>query len=489
MPTILSYGSYVPWRALSRAAVVEANRWLNPALAGNAAGTRAMAAWDEDSITMAVEAGRAAIAGRSRSDVSALAFASTTFPFADRQNGAVIATALQLPERLSAMDVGGSQRAGTTALLNALRGMDQGRQALVAASDKRKAQAASTQELHFGDAAAAFLVGEGQGIADVLGGSSVTVDFVDHYRGAGHDHDYQWEERWVRDEGLKKIVPAAAAKLLEELNVAPGAIDHFICPTSLRRADSEVAAKIGIAPAAVRPDLAAGVGHSGVAHPLLMLADLLDTAGPDETILVVGFGQGCDLLLFRTTAALPAGRSRAPLDAQLQRRKHEENYLRYLVFNDLIDWEKGKRAERDRQTALTTLYRRRDMITALVGGECQRCGTRQFPRVRICVNPNCRGVDTQEPYSFAEEPATIASWSGDNLVFTYDPPLYYGFATFAGGGKFLVEFADCEAADIRDGAPVRMMFRIKDVDAVRGFRRYFWKAVPDRRSSPPAGDA
>jgi hypothetical protein len=25
---------------------------------------------------------------------------------------------------------------------------------------------------------------------------------------------------------------------------------------------------------------------------------------------------------------------------------------------------------------------------------------------------------------------------------------------------------------------MRMMFRIKDVDAQRGFRRYFWKATP-----------
>jgi hypothetical protein len=30
------------------------------------------------------------------------------------------------------------------------------------------------------------------------------------------------------------------------------------------------------------------------------------------------------------------------------------------------------------------------------------------------------------------------------------------------------------------GLPVRFMFRIKDFDGIRGFRRYFWKAVPVR---------
>jgi hypothetical protein len=28
------------------------------------------------------------------------------------------------------------------------------------------------------------------------------------------------------------------------------------------------------------------------------------------------------------------------------------------------------------------------------------------------------------------------------------------------------------------GAPVRMSFRIKEYDRVRGFSKYFWKAVP-----------
>ena len=32
--------------------------------------------------------------------------------------------------------------------------------------------------------------------------------------------------------------------------------------------------------------------------------------------------------------------------------------------------------------------------------------------------------------------------------------------------------------DIKVGMPMRMMFRVKDYDNKRGFRRYFWKATP-----------
>ena len=35
--------------------------------------------------------------------------------------------------------------------------------------------------------------------------------------------------------------------------------------------------------------------------------------------------------------------------------------------------------------------------------------------------------------------------------------------------------------DIEVGAPMRMMFRIKAVDELRGFTKYFWKAAPDFR--------
>ena len=32
--------------------------------------------------------------------------------------------------------------------------------------------------------------------------------------------------------------------------------------------------------------------------------------------------------------------------------------------------------------------------------------------------------------------------------------------------------------DLAVGLPMRMVFRVKDYDHARGFRRYFWKAAP-----------
>ena len=84
---ILAAGAYVPRLRLQRKAIVDANRWFAPGLASLGKGERAICNWDEDAITMAVEASRDALAGSDRGVVGNLYFASTTFPFLDRLNG------------------------------------------------------------------------------------------------------------------------------------------------------------------------------------------------------------------------------------------------------------------------------------------------------------------------------------------------------------------------------------------------------------------
>ena len=149
------------------------------------------------------------------------------------------------------------------------------------------------------------------------------------------------------------------------------------------------------------------------------------------------------------------------------------------VAAGLIDRELGMRAETDNKTALTQYFRRRDLLHGLVGGECTACGTRQLPRTRYCINPNCRALDTQEPFCFAEIPARVVTWSADHLSFNPDPPSFYGLIEFEGGGRMFANFAEVTAGLIDVGSPMRMSFRIKDLDRKRNFRRYFWKAVPE----------
>jgi len=107
---ILAIGGYLPKARLQRTDIANANAWFNPALKGLANGERTMANWDEDSVTMAVEAGRDCLTGIDRNIVAGIYMASTSFPFQDRQNAGIVADALNLSTRIQTLDISSSQR-------------------------------------------------------------------------------------------------------------------------------------------------------------------------------------------------------------------------------------------------------------------------------------------------------------------------------------------------------------------------------------------
>jgi uncharacterized OB-fold protein len=104
----------------------------------------------------------------------------------------------------------------------------------------------------------------------------------------------------------------------------------------------------------------------------------------------------------------------------------------------------------------------------------------QFPLARACVNPACREFDTQTPEPLAEKSGRIKTFTEDWLAVTRSPPHVYGNVELEGGGNVFIEFTDTRPGESSVGLPVRFVFRIKDFDRVRGFHRYFWKAVPVR---------
>lgn len=476
---ITAIGAYVPLLRLQRRAMAAATSWYNPALASLGKGERAMANWDEDAVTMAVEAARDCLTGCNRREVTRLILASTSLPFADRQNAGIVKEALTLPDAIGAMDVAGSQRAGTAALLSALeaaRSADA--PVLCLAADKRPARPASTDEFTNGDGAAALLTGTRDLIAELTGHYSVTVDFVDHYRASDRHHDYAWEGRWVRDEGYLRLLTGAIRDGLDRNGVAAADIDHLIMALPAPGVDAQVANAIGIPPDRLVDGMHGQLGYTGAAHSLLLLSRLLAVAGPGKCIALAGFGQGVDLLLFRTTDRVGRGTRGHGVDGWLARRQPEENYLKHLHFRGEVRLESGMRAELDLKTSHAALYRDRKSVLGLVGGRCRVTGTVQYPKSTISVARNARMVDTQDDYPLADRPAQLVTVTADHLAFSPDPPSHYGMIDFEGGGRMIADIVDVGDTIPQPGARMRMMFRIKRIDA-RGFTQYFWKAAPD----------
>ena len=87
MAGIISYGAYIPRFRLSRTEIARA--WGKAA----ARGEKAVASYDEDSITMAVAAALDCTKGFERNSISGVYFSSTTSPFLEKQSATIVAAA------------------------------------------------------------------------------------------------------------------------------------------------------------------------------------------------------------------------------------------------------------------------------------------------------------------------------------------------------------------------------------------------------------
>ncbi|MBI4965572.1 MAG: SDR family NAD(P)-dependent oxidoreductase [Desulfomonile tiedjei] len=488
---ITSYGGYIPRLRLNRMSIFQNMGWFAPAIVMVAQGERSFCNWDEDSLTMAVAAAQDCLKGVDKQAVDALYLCSTTLPFSDRLNAGILKTAVNLKNNILAQDCTSCLKAGTTGLITALSAVQNNdvHEAMVVASDKREAKAAYFYEMWFGDGAAAVMVGDSDVIAEFKGSYSLSHDFVDHYRGDRNQYDYMWEERWVRDEGYSKIIPEAVSGLFQKLSISMDDVDKFVFPCFFKAEHRKIAQKLGAGPDKVVDNLHEACGETGTAHPLVMFVQALENAKPGDRILLAGFGQGCDALYFQVTENITKLQPRSGVTGSLENKKTIDNYPKFLKFRDLIQTEMGIRAEVPSQTAMTVLWRKRKMLLGMVGGKCTKCGTPQFPKMDICVNPECRDSHTQEDYEFAEVPATVKSFTGDLLAVSLDPPAVYGMVQFDGGGRFMADFTDCELSDVRVGQPVKLSFRKRYTDKDRGFTGYFWKAVPMPIPVPAEGEA
>jgi len=476
---ITSYGAYIPRYRLNRKTIFAAMGWFNAATAGVARGEKAVANYDEDSMTMAVAASSDCLNGCSRKDIDGLYLCSTTLPYVERQNAAICSEALAFRSDIRTADFTASLKSGTTALiaaLDAVRGDDISN-LLVCATDSRQGKPGSAMEHTFGDGAASLIVGKDSVIAEFKGSYSLTRDFPDYRRIQEERFPHSWEERWIRDEGYMKIIPSLIEGLCKKYNLASGDFAKVVISYPGRDLKN-VCKRLGFDEGQVQDNMLATVGDTGSALGLMMFVAALEEANPGDTILVCGYGNGGDALLFEVTDEIEKIRDRQGIKGHLAVKKDLDNYNKYLVFRDLLPVEVGIRGEEITMARMSVTSREGQTLAALSGSRCTACGTPQYPKQRICINPECGAIDQMEDYFFFDKNGRINSYTGDNLAFSWDPPAMYGFIDFNEGGRLYLDITDTDLESLKVGMPVRMTFRRKFVDRQRGVYAYFWKAIP-----------
>lgn len=443
MVGITSYGAHIPWYRMSRKVISSAMGWFSPA---SLPGEKAVANYDEDSLTMAVAAGMDCLKEFERDKLDGLYFATTTSPYKERQDAGIIATALDLRPEIRTADFTDSTKAGTTALLSACDAIEAGSAAMVmvSASDCRMGKAGSSEEQIYGDGAAAFLLGNEGVIASLEGFHSLSYDFTGQWRAEADSFGRSWEDRFVREEGYSKLIPEAILGLLKKYDLSPKDFARVAYPCPYAREHASIGRKLGFEPHQIQEPMLTTLGDSGTAYPLMMLAAALEEAKPGDKIIVASYGNGSDALFFQVTERIEKVRDREGIKKNLAVRKELLSYEKYAAFRNIIPVEIGIRGGEIAFTQLSTLWRERKTILALVGSRCKRCGTPQYPTQRVCVKPDCGAIDEMEEYRFSDRKGCLFTYTSDNLAFTPSPPSIYGFIDFEGGGRYWFDLTDCE---------------------------------------------
>lgn len=468
MAGILSYGAYIPFNRLQRAAI-------GAALETKAdKGERAIASFDEDTVTMAVEASRAALAGAAGASPTSLFFATTEPPYQEKLNAATIHAALDLPAQTRALDLGGSTRAGLGALLIAADASGSGA-ALAAISDVRQGAPEGSAEQSGGDAAAAFLMGSGKTIADIEATYSETLEHQALWRLPGEKFVRVWEERFALTQVYGPLLAAGGKGVLKKAGITGADIAKAVVDAPNPRAGASLAKALGIASEKFVDPMLGTVGHTGTAHAGLMLASALDGAKPGDRILVISASDGVEAILFKVTDAIASYKPAAPVAKLIAAKRNDISYLRYLKWRGILQTEKPRRPDPDRPAA-PPVFRRRHWKFSFVGTECTKCGAKHLPPQKVCVQ--CGAVDEMKEVPFANRRGKVATYTIDRLAFTPQPPMVMAMVDFDGGGRVELEVTDCRPEQVDIGVELEMTFR--RFFTADGVHNYFWKARPVR---------
>ena len=470
---ITAMGAYLPALRVDRKAISREYAWSG--LGMPRAGLRALAGWDEDALTMAVEAARDLVSPAP----AALRIASTSAYYTDRAQSAIALDALALPRGVRTADLANSRRAGASALLEALLG---GRDEVVVASEKRLTQAGSVAQLAYGDGAAAVRVGEGGG-ARLAGYASLTHDLVDRYASQDHPTPYAYEERFVRDVAVAEIIVPAVRQACEAAGITPDRLAHVAVAEPVGGTWAAAARPLKSAAPNHCQAVSDNAGDLGTALPLFGLGLALAAAAPGDFVLVLGFGSGADAIVLEVTGEVAGTGAFAAALAQGFRLTSPTRFLN-LTGSLSLDW--GMRAEFQQKAQATVLERvGRDAI-GFIGGR-DSLGNVQFPKSAYPINPAITHPEKLEDVRLADLEARIVSITADRLNFTPDPPFDFGLVQFDNGARVLMEMVDRPERGFAVGDPVSMRLRIKSQHRDLGTRTYFWKAAP--LSRPALGDA
>ena len=344
MAGIVGYGAFIPRNRIKSEEI--ARQWgKDPAAIkrGLLLEEKSVPGIDEDTITISVEAGRAALerAGIDPQLIGALYIGSESHPYAVKPSGTVVVEALGIGPHVHVADFEFACKAGTEAMFVALTVVESGRARFAMGIGADTSQGAPNDALEFSASAggAAYLFGREHLLAEVIETYSFTSDTPDFWRREGEFYP-RHGGRFTGEPAYFRHVTSATRTILERTGLKPSDFRHAVFHMPNGKFPLAAGKELGF----TKQQLETGwivntMGNTYSGSSPTGLAAVLDVAAPGDLILITSFGSGAgsDSFVLRATQLLPERRSRAPtVRSMLDGRRHYLTYGEYAKFREKI---------------------------------------------------------------------------------------------------------------------------------------------------------
>lgn len=300
---IIGYGAYIPRYRIKNEEI--ARVWKNGQLfekSNNVGGPikqKAVAARDEDAITMAIEAARRAIrrAGIDPREIRAIFLGTESNPYAVKTAGVTIAAAIGGPTDILAATYEFACKAGTEAIQTSIGLIGSGmvKYTLAIGADTAQGRPMDALEYTAASGAVAYILGEymrGDSIAKVEASYSYAKDVPDFWRRELSPYPSHFQ-RFTGEPAYFDLIMNAAKNLMESLNYTPKDFDYAVFHQPNYKFPVKVAKMLGFRDEQIKPGLLSYIiGNTYSGSSLMGLAATLDVAKPGDRILIVSYGSG-----------------------------------------------------------------------------------------------------------------------------------------------------------------------------------------------------
>lgn len=334
---IVSYGVYIPKFRIKPSHIAQTwGKEISEIEKSLGVFEKAVASYDEDAITLAIEAANTALLNGNINPktIGGITIGSESHPYAVKPSSTSVAEILGMGTDYLAADLEFACKAGTAGiqLLSGLVSQNKTKYVLAVGSDVAQSRPADVLEYTASSAAAAFILGKTNTIANIIDFTSFSSDTADFWRRDAEKFPSH-AGRFTGSPAYFAHVLGASEKMLKKVKMDPADFDYAIFHMPNAKFPKEAAKRLGFNDKQLNPGFVVEyIGNPYSASSMVGLCAVLDQAKPNQRIFMCSYGSGAgaDSFVFEVTPQIKAYQKRN-LETVEKQIKHKE-YIDYSLI-------------------------------------------------------------------------------------------------------------------------------------------------------------